>query len=180
MVVFDGYSEDPSTKYATHKWRGLLHAGSTVHVSANQNPTRPTILVADDIDILILLCWHVKPSTPATYARPEPRQCAKRTPRWSTVAVMWTVLGPKVCDYILFVHVILRSEFSVRYWEEDKFQVDKHKHTFHSVNTGVRQPKQHMCICGYWWRKSITSNIQSSPWWHIEFPEISTVLPEYR
>jgi len=123
--------------------------------------------------------WHRYPHS-AVLAREAINTSYICPTRTSNVAVMWTVLGPKVCDYILFVHVILRSEFSVRYWEEDKFQVDKHKHTFHSVNTGVRQPKQHMCICGYWWRKNITSNIQSSPWWHIEFPEISTVLPEYR
>ena len=32
--------------------------------AAHQSPTRPTILVPDDTDILILLCWRLKPSIP--------------------------------------------------------------------------------------------------------------------
>ena len=34
--------------------------------AAHQSPYMPTILVADDTDIPILLSWHVKPSTPDT------------------------------------------------------------------------------------------------------------------
>ena len=35
--------------------------------AANKIPIKPTVLVADATDILILLCWHVNPSTPCIY-----------------------------------------------------------------------------------------------------------------
>ena len=43
--------------------------------------TKPTILVADDTDVLILLCYHSKPTTPSIYFRPEPRKGIRKTPR---------------------------------------------------------------------------------------------------
>lgn len=40
--------------------------------AAQKNPARPTVVVADDTDVLVL-CWHVKSSVPAIYFSPEPR-----------------------------------------------------------------------------------------------------------
>jgi len=51
----------------------LLIARTTIAV-AEADKTKPTILVADDTDVLLLLCYHSKPTTPNIYFRPEPRQ----------------------------------------------------------------------------------------------------------
>lgn len=43
-------------------------------IAAAERTTKPTILVADDADVLILPCCHSKSTTQNIYFRPEPRQ----------------------------------------------------------------------------------------------------------
>ena len=69
----------------------------------------PAILVADDTDVLILLCWQYKTisSRYIRYFRRELHQGAKTAPSCWNMTVMRTVLGPQVCNNTLFVNTIL-------------------------------------------------------------------------
>lgn len=74
---------------------------------AKADTTKPTILVADDTDVLLLLCYHLQSTTPSIYFRPEPRKGIRKTPRFWNIAVLRTMLGEQMCSSLLFVHVIL-------------------------------------------------------------------------
>ena len=84
----------------------LLIVQNTI-AATHKNPAINTVLVADDTYILILLCWHVKPTTPCIYFGPEPWQQTKRAPRCWNMSVVRTFLGPDVCKNIIFMHAIL-------------------------------------------------------------------------
>ena len=75
--------------------------------AANKDLTQPTVVVADDTDILILLCWHLPPTTPSVYFRPESHPGTKKTPKCWNIAVMKEVLDQNLCNNILFVHAML-------------------------------------------------------------------------
>ena len=70
-------------------------------VDASERMPKPTSLVADVTDILILLCFHSKPTTPTIYLRPEPRHDMKRIPRCCNIAALRAILDHQVCRNIL-------------------------------------------------------------------------------
>ena len=76
-------------------------------IAVAERSDKPTFLIADDTDILILLCFHVQPTTGNIYLRPQPRHGMKKMPRCWDIAVLKTILGPQVCNNVLFVHAIL-------------------------------------------------------------------------
>ena len=43
-------------------------------IAASENVSKPTILVGDDTDLLVLLCFHTKSTSRNIYFRPEPKQ----------------------------------------------------------------------------------------------------------
>jgi hypothetical protein len=79
----------------------------TVISAAQTHIDKSTVVIADDIDVLILLCWHTKSTTPSIYFRPEPRQDNKKSTRCWNVHEMRTALAPRVTDNILFLHALL-------------------------------------------------------------------------
>ena len=87
----------------------LLIAQNAI-VAAHSDPAKPTVVVADDTDILVLLCWHASTSTPSIYFRPEPRQVQKKAPRSWNIAVMQTMLGADICSNIIFIHALLGTD----------------------------------------------------------------------
>lgn len=153
-IVFDGYSEGPSTKDATQQRRAAACIGATVNfsgsmlfkgkkedfltnkenkhsflallkmhlesqgchteqaradadllivqtaIAALEETTKPTILVGDDTDLLVLLCFHTKMTTSNLYFRPEPRHGTKKAARCWSISELKTKLGPQVCDNI--------------------------------------------------------------------------------
>ena len=130
-MVFQGIREDfLSNAVNTHKLLYILADAYLliVHnvIAAHTNPAINTILVADDTDILIMLCWHVKPTTPCIYFRPEPRQQTKSAPRCWYMSVVRTFLGPDVCKNIVCMHAILGviPQQPLWYREGDRPQVD--------------------------------------------------------
>ncbi len=63
-----------------------LQIVQTAIVAANRTP-KSTVLIADDTDILILLCFHTQPITTNIYLCPEPRCGTKKAPRcWSMLS----------------------------------------------------------------------------------------------
>ena len=67
---------------------------------------RNTVLVGDDTDLLILLCYHESLDSHCIFFRPEPKKTTKNPRIWDIKAVK-EQLGPEVCSHILFLHAVL-------------------------------------------------------------------------
>ena len=65
-----------------------------------------TVLVGEDTDLLILLCYHANLQSCDILFKPEPKKSTKRPRVWSIKSVK-KQLGPEVCNNILFLHAIL-------------------------------------------------------------------------
>ena len=65
-----------------------------------------TILVVDDTDLLILLCYHSSLHSHRVFFRPEPKESTKKPRVWN-IQVVKEQLGPEICTHMLFLHAIL-------------------------------------------------------------------------
>lgn len=166
IVVFDGYSTNPSTKDCAHLRRtnGLL--GTTVHFStemrvqgkkeeilANKENKRrflnmlgerleqtgcqvihaagdadllmvqrtvvsaarcDSILVGDDTDLLVLLCYHGKDTIHNLFFRPEPKSNKKKASRSWNIKSTRERLGETVSNHLPFIHAVLGCDTTSR------------------------------------------------------------------
>ena len=92
----------------------ILHAKGDADVllvktAVESAKTAETILVMDDTDLLILLCYYADIHSKGLYLKPEPRQKIK-TPRIWNIMKLKNVLGEQICACILFVHALLRCD----------------------------------------------------------------------
>ena len=67
--------------------------------------TFDTVLVGDDTDLLVLLCFHAKNVQKALYFRPEPKLNSKKCRIWD-IRKTRDLLKETTCENILFAHVI--------------------------------------------------------------------------
>ena len=65
-----------------------------------------TVLVGENTDLLILLCYHANLDSHNIFFRPEPKKNTKKPRLWSIKAVK-EQLGPEICSNILFLHAVL-------------------------------------------------------------------------
>ena len=65
-----------------------------------------TVLVGDNTNLLILLCFHASLDSHSIFFRPEPKKTTKNPRIWDIKAVK-EQLGPEVCSHILFLHAVL-------------------------------------------------------------------------
>ena len=65
-----------------------------------------TVLVGDDTDLLVLLCFHASLDSHNIYFKTEPKKNAKKHQIWNITAVK-EQLGPEMCSNILFLHAVL-------------------------------------------------------------------------
>ena len=65
-----------------------------------------TVLVGDDTNLLVLLCYHASLHSHNIFLKPEPKKNAKNRQVWNMTAVKQQ-LGPEVCSNIFFLHAIL-------------------------------------------------------------------------
>ena len=72
-----------------------------------------TVLVGDDTDLLILLCYHASLDSHSIFFRPEPKKTTKNPRVWDIQVVM-EQLGPEVCSHILFLHAVLGCDTTSR------------------------------------------------------------------
>ena len=75
--------------------------------------TTKTVLVSDDTDLLVLLCYHASLDTCNLLFKPEPKKKAKNIQVWDIQAVK-RQLGAEVCNHILFLHSILGCDTTPR------------------------------------------------------------------
>ena len=67
--------------------------------------TNTTVLVGDDTDLLVLLCYHASNDGFDLYFRPEPKANARGTRVWHMKKVK-DQLGREVCTNLPFLHAI--------------------------------------------------------------------------
>jgi hypothetical protein len=74
---------------------------------AQADTTKPTIFVADDTGVLLLMCYPSTHTTPSIYFRSAPRKGIRKPPRCWNIAVLRTIHGEQMRSSLLFVHAIL-------------------------------------------------------------------------
>ncbi len=133
--------------------------------------TKLTVLVADDTDILILLCFHTQPTSTNIYLCPEPHDGTKKALGYWSIAVLINILGPQVYNNVLFAHVILGCDTISYIYGQRKRDALKcfRSRLMYSVTQTV--PKLNSR------RKSNSYHIQSYVRWHTGFSQIAT-LPQ--
>ena len=74
-----------------------------------------TVVVGDDTDLLILLCFHTPMnSSHEIYLRPEAKVRTLKLPRCWNVKLTKRILGERVCENILFGHALLGCDTTSR------------------------------------------------------------------
>ena len=80
----------------------LLIAQTAVQSAA----TKSTVLVADDTDLVILLCYCADPDGFGLFMQCSTRGTMKENRIWD-IKVIQSELGADICNHILFIHAIL-------------------------------------------------------------------------
>jgi len=165
-VIFDGYTDEPSTKDTAHRRRNLGHIGKTInfvsdmtmnmkkemflgnstnkqrfiHMLSDQIQangiqtyhaegdadlliattavkyalTTPTVVIGDDTDLLILLCYHANVESHPIYLKPEIRKTMKTRIKIWDINKTKQKLGGNLCKDILFIHAVLGCDTTSR------------------------------------------------------------------
>lgn len=78
-----------------------------VKTAVDRSSTMKTVVVGDDTDLLVLLCFHAKMNNFDVIFKPETKSASlKKTKIWNIKALK-RKLGVELCKYILFSHAIL-------------------------------------------------------------------------
>ena len=64
-----------------------------------------TVLIGDDTDLLILLCYHAELDVFDLFFQPEPKANSTKRRSWNIKSVK-EKLGQEICRQILFIHAI--------------------------------------------------------------------------
>ena len=75
--------------------------------------TRDTVVIADDTDILILLCHHGNICKKEIFFKPEPKRGSAQGKVWDIQATC-SVLGSNLCRHLPFLHVLLGCDTTSR------------------------------------------------------------------
>ncbi len=85
-----------------------------------------TTLVGDDMDLLVLLCFHVREDSCQVFFKPEIMSGTKKSPRCWNIKYVQRVLGRAVCNDMLFAHAILGCDTTTRVFSIGKGLALKH------------------------------------------------------
>ena len=127
LMVFKGKREDfLSNKGNKHRFITLLRDHLERHgchteqatadadllivqtaIAVSKRTSNPTVVVGDDTDLLVLLCFHAKSTTAGIFFRPEPKHGVKHPPKCWSISLLRSVVGPQVYNNILFIHAVL-------------------------------------------------------------------------
>ena len=76
------------------------------------------MLVGDDTDLPVLLCYNASLDSYNLFFRPEPKKTNTKTPRvWNMhqgCQGATIIIGPEVCTHILFLHAVLGCDTTSR------------------------------------------------------------------
>lgn len=65
-----------------------------------------TVLIGEDTDLLILLLHHIKDAKNNVFFRSEPRKMSLKPTRCWDIKTARSLLGPPLCDHLIFLHAI--------------------------------------------------------------------------
>jgi len=71
--------------------------------------TSTTVLVGDDTDFIVLLCYHAKLESHDLFFCPEPKKNSKKLRIWNIEATK-EKFGQDICSNILFIHAFLECD----------------------------------------------------------------------
>ena len=77
-----------------------------VQTAVKSATTSDTVVVGDDTDLLVLLCFYSDMGAHDLYFIPEPKKSSSKRRLWDIKRTK-LALGPKICSRILFIHAIL-------------------------------------------------------------------------
>ena len=77
-----------------------------VQAAVESAKSTTTVLVGDDTDLLVLLCYHAETSAHELFFIPQPKQRSITRKIWN-IKETKSALGPETCADILFVHAVL-------------------------------------------------------------------------
>lgn len=84
-----------------------------MRAAVDSGQSTPTVLVGDDTDLLVLLCYHTDIHGCDVFFRPEPKTNVTRRRVWNIKKVKQQ-LGPEVCENLLFIHAFLGCDTTSR------------------------------------------------------------------
>ncbi|KAK3743952.1 hypothetical protein QZH41_002713 [Actinostola sp. cb2023] len=95
-----------------------IHASGDADLCIVQTAVRlarfnETVLVGDDTDLLVLLCYHVEVDSHDLFFKPEPKPRSQIRRVWNLKRTK-SALGASVCKNILFLHAILGCDTTSR------------------------------------------------------------------
>ena len=76
--------------------------------------TRPTIVIGEDTDLLILLLYHVNLDCDDIFFTSEPKSRARGPTKFLDIKYSKSKLGPALCEAILFIHALLGCDTTSR------------------------------------------------------------------
>ena len=97
-----------------------------VQTAVQSASSRQTILVGDDTDLIVLLCFHTTDDICDIFFRPELKTGTKKNPRCWNIKHVQNVLGEDVCQNLLFTHAILGCDTTSRLFGLGKGLALKH------------------------------------------------------
>ena len=83
-----------------------------VQTAIQQATSTETVLVGDDTDLFVLLCFHASTSGKQLYFSPEPKN--GESAKAYNVGGVVQQLGSQVCKLLLFAHAVLRCDTTSR------------------------------------------------------------------
>ena len=72
-----------------------------------------TVLVGEDTDLVVLLCYHASLDSHDLFFSPEPKKNTKKLCIWNIRAIK-EKLSQRICNFILFIHAILGCDTTSR------------------------------------------------------------------
>ena len=84
-----------------------------MRAAVDSGQSTSTVLVGDDTDLLVLLCYHTDIHGCDVFFRPEPKTNVTRRRVWNIKKVKQQ-LGPEVCENLLFIHASLGCDTTSR------------------------------------------------------------------
>ena len=96
----------------------ILHAKGDadlliVQTALESAETSDTVLIGDDTDLLVLLCYHAATEGHKVFLKQEPKQNALKRRVWD-IRETKKRLGADICNNILFVHAVLGCDSTSR------------------------------------------------------------------
>ena len=76
-----------------------------VNKAVERSRTMDNVLVGDDTELLILLCYHAEWDVLDLFFQPEPKANSTKRRSWNIKSVK-EKLGQEICRHILFIHAI--------------------------------------------------------------------------